>query len=140
MEIGPVEYLILGFRGTQIHDEFAPAIERLVENNLIHIIDLVFVKKDAEGSTTTFEFDELEEVKGFAALQGEAGGVISAEDISYTADGLDPDSCAVIVLWEDLWAAEFAQALRTAGGSVLEGARVPRELIDAALAALPSED
>jgi hypothetical protein len=44
MEIGPVEYLILGFRGTQIHDEFAPAIERLVENNLIHIIDLVFVR------------------------------------------------------------------------------------------------
>ena len=47
VEIGPVEYLILGFRGTQIHDEFAPAIERLVENNLIHIIDLVFVKKAA---------------------------------------------------------------------------------------------
>lgn len=46
----------------------------------------------------------------------------------------------MIVLWEDLWAAEFAQALRTAGGSVLEGARVPRELVDAALAALPSED
>ncbi|MFY9865765.1 MAG: hypothetical protein WAK58_18280 [Trebonia sp.] len=98
------------------------------------------MKKDAEGSVTTFEFDELDEVKGFAGLQGEAGGVISAEDISYTAAGLDPDSCAVIVLWEDLWAAEFAQALRTAGGSVLEGARVPRELVDAALAALPSED
>jgi hypothetical protein len=140
VEIGPVEYLILGFQGTQIHDEFAPAIERLVENNLIHIIDLVFVKKDAAGSVATFEFDELEEVKGFAGLQGEAGGVISEEDISYTAAGLDPDSCAVIVLWEDLWAAEFAQALRTAGGSVLEGARVPRELVDAALAALPAED
>ena len=140
METGPVEYLILGFPGTQIHDEFAPAIESLAEHNLIRIIDLVFVKKDAEGNITTFEFDELEEVKGFAGLQGEAGGVISEEDISYTAAGLDPDSCAVIVLWEDLWAAEFAQALRTAGGSVLEGARVPRELIDAALAALPSED
>jgi hypothetical protein len=66
------------------------------------------VKKDAEGNITTFEFDELEEVKGFAALQGEAGGVISEEDISYTAAGLDPDSCAVIALWEDIWATEFA--------------------------------
>ena len=53
MEIGPVEYLILGFQGTQIHDEFAPAIERLVENNLIHIIDLVFVKKDELVSDST---------------------------------------------------------------------------------------
>ena len=139
METGPVEYLILGFPGTQIHDEFAPAIESLAEHNLIRIIDLVFVKKDAEGNITTFEFDELEEVKGFARLQGEAGGVISEEDISYTAAGLDPGSCAVIILWEDIWAAEFAQALRTAGGSVLEGARVPRELVGAALAALPSE-
>jgi hypothetical protein len=140
VEIGPVEYLILGFPGTQIHDEFAPAIERLIDRNLIHIIDLVFVKKDAEGNITTFEFDELDEVKGFAGLQGEAGGVISEEDISYTAAGLDPDSCAVIALWEDIWATEFAQALRTAGGSVLEGARVPRELVDAAFAALPAED
>jgi Family of unknown function (DUF6325) len=140
VEIGPVEYLILGFPGTQIHDEFAPAIESLVERNLIHIIDLVFVKKDAEGNVTTFEFDELEEVKGFAALQGEAGGVIGEEDMSYIAAGLEPDSCAVIALWEDIWATEFAQALRTAGGSVLEGARVPRELVDAALAALPAED
>lgn len=48
------------------------------------------MKKDAEGSVTTFEFDELEEVNGFAGLQGEAGGVISEEDISYTAAGLDP--------------------------------------------------
>ena len=66
--------------------------------------------------------------------------MISEEDISYTAAGLDPDSCVVLVLWEDVWATEFAQALRAAGGSVLEGARVPRELIDAALAALPAED
>jgi hypothetical protein len=139
VETGPVEYLILGFPGTQMHDEFAPAIESLAERNLIRIIDLVFVKKDAEGNITTFEFDELEEVKGFARLQGEAGGVISEEDISYTAAGLDPGSCAAIILWEDIWAAEFAQALRTAGGSVLEGARVPRELVGAALAALPSE-
>jgi hypothetical protein len=137
VEIGPVEYLILGFPGTQIQDEFAPAIEKLVGRNLIHIIDLVFVKKDAAGDITTFEFDELDEVKGFAGLQGEAGGVINPEDISYTAAGLDPDSCAVIVLWEDLWATEFAQAVRTAGGSVLEGARVPHELVQAAFAALP---
>jgi hypothetical protein len=56
--------------------------------------------------------------------------VIVEEDVSYTAAGLDPDSCAVIVLWEDLWAAEFVLALRTVGGSFLEGARVPAESED----------
>ena len=39
------------------------------------------------------------------------------------------------MIWEDLWAAEFADALRSSGGVVLEGGRIPFELWEAALAA-----
>jgi hypothetical protein len=39
------------------------------------------------------------------------------------------------MIWEDLWAADFATALRSSGGVVLEGGRIPFDLWEAALAA-----
>jgi len=43
-----------------------------------------------------------------------------------------------VLLVEDLWAAPLAGALDRSGGLLLEGARIPRDLADAALAALPA--
>ena len=74
---------------------------------------------------------------GFGDLDGEVGGLISPEDIEFAAAQLEPDSSAALLIWEDLWAAPFAEAVRRSGGVLLEGARIPHELIEPALAALP---
>jgi hypothetical protein len=131
--IGPVEYILIGFPGNKFSGEIAPALGRLIENEIVRIIDLVFIGKDAEGNVTAFEFDQLEEFAPFAALQGEAGGLLSDEDVAYAAAALEPDSSACIIVWEDTWATELAQAIRNADGVVLEGARVPHELAVQAL-------
>ena len=54
MEIGPVEYIVIDFPGNQFKGEIAPAIAGLVERGHVRIIDLVFVKKDSDGSVTYF--------------------------------------------------------------------------------------
>jgi len=50
---------------------------------------------------------------------------------------LDPGSAAAVLLVEDLWAASLASALDRSGGFLLEGARIPADLVDAAVADLP---
>jgi len=83
------------------------------------------------------EFDELEELGAFGELEGEVGGLITGEDVAHAAAGLEPNSSAALLIWEDLWASEFASAVRDAGGVVVEGGRVPHDLVEAAFADLP---
>jgi hypothetical protein len=80
---------------------------------------------------------EVEELTGFAELDADVGGLISPEDIEHAAGLLEPNMSAALLIWEDLWAAPFAEAVRNSGGVLVEGARIPHELIAPALAALP---
>jgi hypothetical protein len=136
VSIGPVEYLLIEFPGNKFTGEIVPALGRLIENRTVRIIDLVFIRKDADGTTTILEFDQLDEFAPFAALEGEAGGLVSKEDVAYAGAGLQPDSSAALLVWEDTWATELAQAIRNANGVVIEGARIPHDLVEQALSEL----
>jgi hypothetical protein len=138
MTIGPVEYIIVGFPGNEFTGDIAPALANLIDNKTIRILDLLFIGKDADGDVVAFEYDELEGVSAFSELDGEAGGVISEADIEYAASALAPGSSAALLVWEDLWATEFADALRGSGGVLLEGGRIPHDLAEAALTDLPA--
>jgi hypothetical protein len=138
MDIGPVEYLLIGFPGNEFKGDIAPALGRLVGNGTVRIIDLVFVSKGPDGDFAMFEFDELESLAPFAALDGQAGGLVGPDDIAHAAAALEPNSSAVLVVWEDTWATDLAKAVRDAHGVILEGARVPYELVREALADLAS--
>jgi len=135
MALGPVEYLICAFPGNKFNGELAPAIAQLIDDKVIRILDLLFVSKDEDGTVHSFEIDQLDELAPFMELEGEAGGLLSDEDVEHAAEGLDPNSSAVLLIWEDLWAAPFADALYNSGGVMLEGGRVPRDVIEAATAA-----
>ena len=137
MTIGPVEYIIVGFPGNKFTGGIAPELAALVESGTVRILDLIFIGKDADGSTVSFEIDELDAVAGFSDLDTDVGGLISQEDIEFAAAQLEPDSSAALLIWEDLWAAPFAAAVRASGGVLLEGARIPHDLIAPALADLP---
>jgi hypothetical protein len=135
--MGPVEYIVIGFPGNEFKGEIAPALARLVESGTVRIIDLIFVKKDEDGSLTSFEYDALEEAAEIAMVDGEAGGLLSEDDIVAAADSLPPGTSAAVLVWEDTWAAEFAHAVRNANGMILDGGRIPYELVEAAFADLP---
>jgi hypothetical protein len=136
--MGPVEYVVIGFPGNRFKGEIVPAVAELVDNDVIRIIDVAFIKKDADGNVTMFEYDVLDDVLeyGFAAVDGEAGGVLSDEDLALAAETLEPDSSAAMIVWEHRWAARVAQAIRDAGGRIIAGERVPDEIVEHALADL----
>jgi hypothetical protein len=136
MSIGPVEYLILGFPGNQFTGQIVPELAKLIDGGLVRIIDLTFIMKDAAGEVTVVEFDAVEELAAFAGLDAEVGGILTDEDVAHAALSLEPNSSAALLIWEDTWAAPFAAAVRNANGVILEGARVPREIIEEAMGAL----
>lgn len=137
---GPVEYVILGFPGNHFTSEIVPPLAKLIDSGTVRIIDLVFILKDNDGNVTTVEFDQLEELAPFSALEGEVSGLVNQEDIEYAADSLEPNTSAAILLWEDTWATEFAEAVKGAGGTMLESARIPAELMEAASADFAAGD
>lgn len=134
----PVEYLIIRFPGNRFSGQIAPALAELVENDTIRIIDLVFVKKDADGEVTIFEIDALDEAHdlGLDDLDGEAGGLLNEEDLELAAAALAPDSSAALIVWEQTWAARIADAIRDAGGEIVAGERIPADVVDAAMAGI----
>jgi uncharacterized membrane protein len=136
--MGPVEYVVIGFPGNRFKGEIVPAVAELVDNDVVRIIDVAFIKKDADGHVTMFEYDVLDDVLafGFADVDGEAGGVLSDEDLQLAAETLEPDSSAALIVWEHRWAVRVAQAIRDAGGRIIAGERVPDEIVEQALADL----
>jgi len=134
MELGPVEYLMLTFPGNDFHGRVSQAIADLVSSRTVRILDLTFITKAGDGTTARFEYDELEEVAGFDDFEGTARSLLSEEDLEMAAEALDPQSSALLMVWEDLWAADFAAAVLACGGEVITGERVPREVVQAAFA------
>ena len=136
MSIGPVEYIIIGFPGNEFNGRIAPALADLIGSGTIRILDLMFIGKDAAGEVISFEFDQLDELAPFADLDGEVGGLIGQEDIDHAAESLEPNMSAALLMWEDTWAIPLVDALRDSGGVLIEGSRIPHDLIEAAFAGL----
>jgi hypothetical protein len=136
--MGPVEYIVVSFPGNKFTGRIAPELVALVESGTVRILDLIFIGKDAEGDVLAFEIDDLGDIEGFDQLQGEVGGLIGPEDIEFVAAALEPNSSAALLIWEDVWATPFASAVLESGGVLLQGARIPHDVITSALDALPS--
>ena len=133
-EIGPVEYLIVAFPGNKFTGEIAPALADLVEAGTIRIIDVAFVGKDETGEVAAFELNDLDaEVRaGLENMGATAGGLFNEEDMMAAAEELEPNSSAALLVWEDVWATSVAQAIRDAGGILLDHDRVPHDVVIAA--------
>jgi hypothetical protein len=138
MPVGPVEYIIVGFPGNKFNGEVAPELAKLIDSGTIRIIDLVFIAKDGDGNVAVVEFDEHEALVAFSQLDGEVGGVLGNDDIAHAAAAIEPNSSAALLVWEDVWATPFVEAMRNSGGVLIEGGRIPHELIEPAVAGLGS--
>ena len=133
-EIGPVDYAIIGFPGNKFRGEIAPAIGDLVDAGTIRIIDIAFVGKDSDGSIVAMEMTELDPdvQEGLASLGIEVTGLFSDEDLIGVAEELEPNTSAALLIWENVWARDVAQAMRDAGGVLLAFERIPHDVVQEA--------
>jgi uncharacterized membrane protein len=136
MGIGPVQYMVVAFPGNQFKGEIAPALDELVKSGTIRIIDLAFVIKGEDGSMAGVELEDAgsDVFKAFESLTAERGGFVSEEDMQAVAGALEPNSAAAVLVWEDVWATKFVDAIANAGGQLVAIERVPRDLVQEAVA------
>jgi uncharacterized membrane protein len=138
MTTGPVEYLVLAFPDGTVSADIVPELAELIDKKIICILDAVVVTKHGSSEVISTELDEIDALAAFLDLDGEIGGLIGPDDVSFVGEDLDPGSAAVVLLIEDLWAAPLAKALGRSRAMLLEGTRIPQDLVDAAIAALPA--
>jgi len=130
--LGPVEYLVVYFEGNRFRGEIVPALNELVGSGLIRVIDLAVLSKDRNGDITIFESSELapDVAVPLESLECELSGMLAEDDLLMVAAELEPNTTAAAMLFENIWAARFAQAVRNAGGEVLLNARIPHDVVE----------
>ena len=133
-EIGPVDYAVIAFPGNQFKGEIVPALSDLVAAGTIRIIDAVFVSKDENGEVFTLEVADLapDMQEALDALNIEVQGLFSDEELEAAGQNLELNSSAALLVWENVWARDVAQAVRDAGGALLAFERVPHDIVQAA--------
>lgn len=140
--MGPIDYLVIEFPGARLTGEAMPLLVDLVDRGIVRILDLVFIQKDTDGSVTVLEVADLDGdgQLDLTVLQGASSGVLGGDDIDDAGAVIQPGSAAGIVIYENLWAAPLAAAVRRAGGELVAGGRIPVQDLAEALDATEPAD
>jgi hypothetical protein len=135
-EMGPIDWVVLAWPNGQPNGQAAPMIVDLVDRGIIRILDAAFIAKDADGTVGALEVSQFDDEGHFAVFEGASSGLLGDEDLEEAAAGLEPNTAAAVLVWENRWAAPVATSIRKSGGLLIDGGRIPVQGIVAALDAL----
>lgn len=151
VSVGPVQLVVLGFDSPNFQGEIIDEFNRLRHSNTVRIIDSLLIYKDSDGSVevvsaTNLNEEEQAEFGGYVAallglderttaeLSDSVEGMQDEEDIWDVVDEIPNDTAAALVLLDHQWAVPLRDAIRTAGGFMInEGFINPLDLVDVGL-------
>ena len=139
---GPIQMITLAFPGNLYRGEILPELDRLKGAGIVRVIDMLIVRKDTQGNVmvataSDLDFEEATALgsyfgalAGFAtsgpegvergAIAGAAeladGHIFDEDDVFRVTQALKPETTAVIVLFEHVWAKTLFEAVERAGG------------------------
>jgi hypothetical protein len=138
-ELGPIDLVVIAYPpDAPKTGEAVPLFLDLVERGIIRVLDVLFVEKDEDGTYSGFSAVGLDanSVGDFAEFEGASSGMLGDDDAATAADSIEPGTAAVLILYENRWAAPFAAAVRRNGGVLVDNQRIPHEDVIAALEAI----
>ena len=134
-ELGPVDIVVIGYPAdAPMTGEAVPIVMDLVERGIIRVLDVLFVMQNEDGTFSGFEATDLEpdRVGDFKLFEGASSGLLGEDDVATAAEAIEPGSAAVMIVYENRWAAPFVAAVRRNGGIVIDNQRIPaQDLMDA---------
>jgi hypothetical protein len=134
--IGPVDVAVIAFDGNRFNGDIAPAIAELQDAGTIRVIDLTFVSKGIDGSVSVAEIADSGLAEAFERLTASQFDLLSDDDLAEIAGDLEPNSSAMVLVWENSWAARLSASLRESHGRIVGMERIPRDTVLRAVAAL----
>ena len=134
-EIGPIDYAVVEFPGSKMTGEGIPILLDLMERGVVRILDLIFVTKALDGTVAGVALADLDGdgELDLAVFEGASSGLLGAEDVQDAGSVLEAGSSAMVLVYENAWAAPFASALRRGGAQLVASGRIPHELVVEAL-------
>ncbi|MGW5385603.1 DUF6325 family protein [Nocardia sp. NPDC003963] len=133
--LGPVELAVLAFPAERVAPTVVDALREVVDHGAATIIDLIYLARTADGEIVQLEVDEPLQEVGLAGLPVDPRGLVSDADLDIVRDTLEPGSSAVVVVYEQTWARRLGATVAAAGGELALHVQIPRDAVDAALAA-----
>jgi dihydroorotase-like cyclic amidohydrolase len=134
-ELGPIDIVVIAYPAdAPMTGEAVPLFMDLIERGIVRVLDVMFVTKDADGTFSGFDATDLDEdsVGDFSAFSGASSGLLGDEDLQTAAEAIEPGSAAVMIVYENRWAAPFVAAVRRNGGVLVASERIPaQDLLDA---------
>jgi uncharacterized membrane protein len=162
MAIGPVQLLVVAFDEPKFTGAIVQELNRLRDNDLIRLLDVLVVQKDLDGLVTAaqasdlsvgeaeelgatigaliglgFDGDEGMEAGALAGAQAGADGHLIPDSEMYdVADSIPAGSAAALALIEHVWAGPLRDAIVGAGGTPVSDSWVhPLDLVEIGLEA-----
>jgi hypothetical protein len=131
MTYGPIDFLAVKFPGNQFKGEILPALVDLIERDVIRLLDLVFVMKDEDGNIAMRELEQPDDdlLVVFDPSKLETQGMIKLDDLNMIGVELENNSSAAVMLFENLWAVRFKQALLNSNAELVMQERIPHEVV-----------
>ena len=137
VELGPVDCVVVAFPAGQakFSGEMASELRALMDSNTVRVLDLVLVTKDVDGSVEASELRDADdsEVGQLREAEADLAVLLAASDVDEIGAVLEPASSAVVLVWENVWAAPFGAAVRRSGGQLVASGRIPTQAILAAM-------
>ncbi|MEU2824585.1 DUF6325 family protein [Streptomyces bacillaris] len=134
--VGPVDVAVIAFEGSRFDGQVVPALRELQQKETVRILDLAFVSKASDSSVTVVELTDPGVAETLRKVTDAQFDLLSDEDLRTVSDSLANGSSALVVAWENTWAARLAAAVRGSEGELVMLERVPREEVVAAIASL----
>ena len=136
-ELGPVDYLVVEFPAgaSSFTGEMAAELIALSDAGTIRVIDVLILTKNEDGSVDAAELSDIDELGELQKLETELAELLAEEDVLHLAAAMEPGTVAGVLIWENLWAAPFASAVRRSGGQLVADGRIPIQAIIASIAA-----
>lgn len=154
--IGPIQLLAIHFDDVEhFTGEIMRSLRDLRRRGLIRVIDILFVARDAQNELTMLAHSDLSdaELAQFGSVLGAMLGLnqpgdpadpealdaalemakanfgLNYDDVSDLAEKVKPGQAAGIMLFENVWAIEFRDAVQNAGGRiVVQGYLAPQAM------------
>lgn len=135
VQLGPVDVLVIGYPpAAPKAGEAVPIVLDLVDRGIIRVLDALFVIKDEDGTFSGVDLADLDadSVGDLTAFAGASTGLFSDDDVALVAAEIEPGSAAVMIVYENRWAAPFVAAVRRSGGVLIASQRIhAQDLMDA---------
>jgi hypothetical protein len=136
-ELGPVDYLIVEFPAGEANftGEIARELVKLHDSGTIRVMDVLILVKADDGSVEARELSDVAELGELAQLEVQLAETLAEDDVAHLAAAMEPGSVAGVLIYENLWAAPFASAVRHTGGQLIANGRIPVQAFIAAIEA-----